>query len=106
MISLVIIILDQINKINVLPKIKKDKFSNKFFITLFRIIKRMRNFKHKILSRKKILTNLLRTFEVSSFTINELDDSISKFCNLTGYDKKNYKLKEIYPGCFCLEKIV
>ena len=99
--------LDQINKINVLPKIKKDKFSNKFFITLFRIIKRMRNFKYKILSRKKNIDTIsYEHLKFPSFTINEVDDSISKFCNLTGYDKKNYKLKEIYPGCFCLEKIV
>lgn len=104
---------DQIKDIILLQKIKKDKFSNKFYLTLFRIIKRIQNFKYKlfnnlkekILNRKKIVDTInYEHLKFPSFTINEVDDGISKFCKLSGYDKNNYTLKEIYPGCFCFEK--
>ena len=105
--------LDQIKDINVLLKIKKDKFSNKFYLTLFRMIKRIQNFKYKIINNlKDKISNRKKTVDTINYehlkfpsdTINEVDDGISKLCNLSGYHKNNYKLKEIYPGCFCFEK--
>ena len=105
--------LDQIKDINLLPKIKKDKFSNKFYLTLFRTIKRIQNFKYKIINNlKDKISNRKKTVDTINYehlkfpsvTINEVDDGISKLCNLSGYHKNNYKLKEIYPGCFCFEK--
>jgi surface carbohydrate biosynthesis protein len=98
--------LEQISDLNFTQKIKKDKFSNKFFVTFFRLIKRLKNFKYKILSKKK--KNDTTSYEHLKFpnlTKNEVNDIILKFFNLSGYDRKKYELKEIYPGCICLEKI-
>lgn len=97
--------LEEIKNLNINQKIEKDKFSNNFFVIFFRMVKRLKNFKYKILSPKK--NNDLITYEhlkFPNFSKKEVYDIFLKFSNLSGCNHKNYEFKEIYPGCFCIER--
>ena len=96
--------LEQINDLKINSNNKKDKFSNKFFVTFFRLIKKLKNFKYKILSKKKIDTISYEHLKFPSLPKKEIDELFLKLCNSSKIDPKSYSLNEIYPGCFCVEK--
>ncbi len=92
----------KINKVKFPSKVKEDKFSNSLFLIFFRYIKRIKNFYYS-LSQNKTKTDYAR-LKFSGLEINELKGYIFQLCKCLNKDYHKFKVIEIHPGCFCIEK--
>ena len=91
-----------ISKVKFPLKLKEDKFSNSFYLIILRQIKKIRNFYHSF-SQNKIKADYYK-LKFSGLEINELKAYILKLCKTLNKDHKKFKVIEIHPGCFCIEK--
>ncbi len=92
----------KIDLININYRNKYDKYSNPFFFKIFEIMNTIINRINKIKlsdSEKKYWTQ-----KFPGLDLQELNHQVSKICSLLKLNKNKFKIKEIYPGCFCIEK--
>ena len=80
----------------------KDQYSNFICFIFFKILKKIKNFYHTYNYNKDELDFYSAKF--SSLTLDEFNYYVKKFTIALNEDYKKYNVKEIYPGCFCLEK--
>ena len=92
----------KIRSIKVLVKNDKDQYSNFICFIFFKILKKIKNFYHTYNYNKDELDFYSAKF--SSLTLDEFNYYVKKFTIALNEDYKKYNVKEIYPGCFCLEK--
>ena len=96
--------LKHIKKIVIKPKIKEDKYSNFFFLYFFETLRRLKNKYYNFISFKK--RRDYQKLKFSGLDQKEFDNNIYKICKSLKKNYYNYKIKEIYPGCYCIEKKV
>ncbi len=93
----------KIDTININYKNRNDKYSNplnfKIFQILNTILEKLNNMKLSNLEKKYWMQKF------SGLSLEELNQKISKICSLLKLDVKEFEVKEIYPGCFCIEKV-
>ena len=92
----------KIDLININYNNKKDKYFNYFFFKIFEIVNMIRN---KI--NKKNMSNSEKKYWAQKFSgldLEELNHNLSKICTLLKLKRNKFKIIEIYPGCFCIEK--
>ncbi len=92
----------KINKIKFPLKVKEDKLSNYFYLIFLRFIKRIRNFYYSFSQNKKKADYARLKF--SGLEIDELKTYIFQLCKSLNKDYHKFKVIEIHPGCFCIEK--
>ena len=83
-------------------KNKHDKFSNKFFFRIFEIINKIINYFNRF--RLSSSEEKYWKQKFPGLDIMEVSENIKKICSLLNLNKSKFKIKEIYPGCFCVEK--
>ena len=93
----------KIDSINIKYKNKNDKYSNPFNFKIFQIL----NYILEKLNNMKLSKSEKKYWmqKFSGLSLEELNQKISKICSLLKLDIKEFKVKEIYPGCFCIEKV-
>ena len=82
---------------------KSDRYSNFFCFKIFEILNKIRN---KINNVK--LSNSEKRYRMQKFSgldLDELSHKISKICSLLKLKRSNFRVKEIYPGCFSIDKV-
>ena len=92
-----------ISTINIQPKIKKDKYSNFFYLKFFSYLRKIKNLYYSFRSTKDELDFFQAKFP--GLKLDEFRFYVKEFSNVLNYDFKKLSVKEIYPGCFCLEKL-
>ena len=92
----------KIRKIEILNKKNNDRFSNFFFLKLFEFIRRLKNIYYSLKSHRKKQT--YQEIKFPGLTIEEFELYTSKVCNVLKIKYKDILVREIYPGCFCVEK--
>lgn len=93
----------KIDQIKINSRVNTDKYSNLFFFYLFKIIRKIKNFFYNYNKSKKELN--FYSIKFPSLIIQEIEEKIEILCKYQNFDKKKVRVKEIYPGCFCIEKI-
>ena len=91
----------KINQIKIKEK-NKDKFSNYLFLKFFEFVRRFKNIYYSFLTSKK--KQSYQGVKFSSLTLEEFENYTSKTLKNLNMNSKNFSVKEIYPGCFCIEK--
>ena len=92
----------KIRSIKILPKNKKDKYTNFISFMYFRYLRKLKNFYYSFNLRKEEYDFYKKKF--SGLTLNEVNQNVEKFSNALNYNFKNFSVKELYPGCFSIEK--
>ena len=92
----------KIRKIEILNKKNNDRFSNFFFLKLFEFIRRLKNIYYSLKSHRKKQT--YQEIKFPGLTIEEFELYTSKVCNVLKIKYEDILVREIYPGCFCIEK--
>ena len=92
----------KIRKIEILNKKNNDRFSNFFFLKLFEFIRRLKNRYYRLKSDK--IKQSYQETKFSGLTIEEFELYTSKICDVLKIKYKDILVKEIYPGCYCIEK--
>ena len=92
----------KIRKIEILNKKNNDRFSNFFFLKLFEFIRRLKNRYYRLKSHK--IKQSYQEIKFPGLTIEEFELYTSKICNVLKIKYKDILVREIYPGCFCIEK--
>ena len=99
------IILKYLNKINLeYDKRKSDLKSNKFYFNYFKIVKKFKNFYHSYLNKNNPGLVRLLNNKFPSLTLSELDSKIKEIMISLNLVKSDFKIDEIYPGVFLIEK--
>ena len=93
----------KVNKIKFPLKVKKDKFSNFFFLTFFLDLLKGSEIFIIAFHKNKTKTDYAR-LKFSGLEINELKGYIFQLCKCLNKDYHKFKVIEIHPGCFCIEK--
>lgn len=92
----------KIRSIKVFPKNEKDKYTNFFSFMYFRYLKKLKNFYNRINLSKEEYDFYAKKF--SGLSYNEFNSYVKKFSSALKYDFKKYSVKELYPGCFSIER--
>ncbi len=90
------------DKIKIPKVINTDLYSNPISYFYFIIINKIKNFYHLYKADQNKINFYRAKFDGLAF--EEYKSIIEKFCKTMNLNIKNFKLKEIYPGCFNLEK--
>ena len=77
-----------------------DKYSSNFNYLIFRLVKKLRNFKNNYLKDKKLLT--LSKQKVNFITLEEVKEKVKKYD--FRFNIKKTKISEKYPGVFIFER--
>jgi surface carbohydrate biosynthesis protein len=93
---------NKIRNIKILNKKNSDRFSNFFFLKLLEFIRRLKNRYYSLKSHK--IKRSYQEIKFSGLTIEEFESYTSKICNVLKIKYKDILVREIYPGCFCIEK--
>lgn len=80
-----------------------DKYSNKFSFYILEIIRKLKNVYYTINKTDKNSAEFYKA-KFDGLNLNEYKHLIKKFCKLMNLNFDNYLIKEIYPGCFNIEK--
>ena len=93
----------KIDLININYINKSDRYSNFLCFKIFQILNKVRNNINnvKLSSSEK----RYRMQKFSGLDLDELSQKISKICSLLKLKRSNFRVKEIYPGCFSIDKI-
>ena len=81
-----------------------DKYSNKFSFYILEIIRKLKNVYYTIYKTDKNSAEFYKA-KFDGLNLNEYKNLIKKFCKLMNLNFDDYLIKEIYPGCFNIEKI-
>ena len=77
-----------------------DKYCSNFNYLIFRLIKRIRNFKNNFLADKELLA--LSKQKINFITLEEVKEKVKKYD--FRFDIKKTKISEKYPGVFIFER--
>ena len=91
-----------IKKIKILNENNNDQFSNTFFLNIFEFIRRLKNRYYRLKSHK--IKQAYQGMKFPGLTIEEFESYTSKICNVLKIKYKDILVREIYPGCYCIEK--
>jgi len=93
---------NRIKNIKLLNDYSKDKYSNLLFLKIFEQVRRLKNIYYNFYSTKS--KQLYQKKKFSNLTFKEFRNYTYLIFNILKINNKKYLVKEIYPGCFCIEK--
>ena len=67
-----------------------------------KFLRNLKNFYYSFKASKSEMYYRLQ--KIDSFTLSEVKKRTSQWLNVLGLKKNSILVKEIYPGCFCIEK--
>ncbi len=79
-----------------------DKYSNRIYFFLLKILKKLKSTYHLYKADKKRIEFYKGKFD--GLDLKEYSQLIKNFCKLMNLNYNDYIVKEIYPGCFNIEK--
>ena len=92
----------RIRSIQIDPINKIDKYTNPISFMYFRYMKKLKNLYYARNQSKDEFDFYAKKF--SGLNIEEFKFNVKKFSTTLNYDFKKFSVKEIYPGCFSIEK--
>jgi len=92
----------KIRSIKIYPINEMDKYTNPISFMYFRYLKKLKNFYYTRNQSKEEYDFYAKKF--SKLSLDEFNFYVRKYVSVLKYDYKKFTVKEIYPGCFCLEK--
>ena len=96
---------------NILPHIeksvhkisnKKDKKNSKIDFIILNRIRNLKNFFYNLKASKKEKYTSLQ--KIDSLGLTDVQGRLDHWLGVLGVEKDTLFVKEIYPGCFCIEK--
>ena len=96
---------------NILPHIeqsihkitkKKDKKNSKIDFIILNRIRNFKNFFYNLKASKKEKYSGLQ--KIDSLGLTDIQERLDHWLSVLGIKKDTFCVKEIYPGCFCIEK--
>jgi len=92
----------KIRSIKVYPINKTDKYNNYFSFMYFKYLKRLKNFYYTRNQSREEYDFYAKKF--SKLSLDEFNFYVKKYASVLNYNYNKFTTKEIYPGCFCVEK--
>lgn len=92
----------KIKSIKINPINQIDKYNNYFSFIYFKYLKKLKNLYYSRNQSKEEYDFYAKKF--SKLSKEEFNFYVKKYASVLNYNYKKFIIKEIYPGCFCVEK--